>query len=1678
MGKPTARLQRVNRSWAVAADLEQFPFYLITLVSRFSSVLVRKFENETSNGSEGFHKRRLKDCFFAWLILLAIHLAPASAISQLPGLGTPEAIGAYLNGNLPSTTPSVGTGDWEVVNAFPNLTFIDPVYLCPEPGSDRLFVVGKPGLVYSFPNDSAATGDDITTVLDIRTQVRLGGDTGTLNMAFHPEYGQPASPNQNYFYLWYCYTPDQSVQSGFETPGYLRLSRFTVSPATGQVDPASELVLIQQFDRHNWHNGGGMFFGADGFLYLSIGDEGGANDQYDSTQRIDESLFAGVIRIDVDRDPSRSHPIRRQPQNPGTPPVGWPDSFTANYYIPDDNPAVDASGIYLEEFYAIGLRSPHSMSRDPETGWVFIGDVGQGNREEINLLENSANYQWPYREGTIPGAVSRPEEILGNDTSPIWDYDRNAGGCVIGGVVYRGTEHATALGGKYLFGDHNSRNLWAMSYTPGQAPVVELLAQMPPAVRAKGQLAGFGVDHSGEVYLCKPDGTNEPGGLIYKLARTGDPASEPPPLLSQTGAFTDLTNLTTSPGVIPYNVNTPLWSDGALKRRFLAIPNDGTYDTAAEQISFSENGNWSFPVGSVFIKHFEIPFDERLPNGPVRRLETRFLVHSADGDYYGITYKWRPDNLEADLVAAEGLEEPITLIDAAGQTQNLDWLYPSRGACMICHTQPAGRVLGARTRQLNRDILYPSTGRTSNQLLTLNHLGIFDTALDPEAFADYLTNTPIDDTTASLQKRALSYLDSNCMSCHQPEGTAFASFDARLSTPVSQRNLIGTPALNDLGIPGAEVVKPKALDESILYQRMNTLTGCCPMPPLAKNRLDDDALAVVAAWIQSLDPNSSLVRENPKISAIEFAYYEGAFTTLPNFDNLIPVLSGTTADIHLEPRLRDDQFAFRFRSRLLVETPGDYTFFTRSDDGSQLFVNGALVVDNNGLHGEEEKQGVVTNLPAGFHDLTVTYFEAFGGNALTASWQGPNQTKQTIPAGSLFIDVINLIEPSVTLSSPSSNVTGPFTVTVNFSKPVTGLSTSDFNVNNATLSNLTGSGAHYRLTLTPLTDGVVTLQLPGDRVVDGAANTNPPSNLIATTYDSTAADPPDTDPAPSVSLTSLIDAVTGGFEVRASFSENVTGLSASDFSITNGLVSNVLGSDNDYSLTVTPLALGAVTLTLPPGSVTDSGGNANFTSNVLAVTFTGPSFNQQPFGGTSATLPVRIEAEDFDTGGLGVAYFDQEITNLGLAATGLDYRPDGVDIGPSFDLDDSPSVGWFEDGEWVEYTLNASPGTWDIRLRVSSETASPGSLRLLLDEVPLGTVATPTTGGPYNWVTVTLPSISLSQTGPSILRVEAIGGGSRLNWIEFASEVQFPFTGVPAPLPGRIEAENFDIGGEGITYADTQSQNFGLLYKGLDYRAGGVDIEPSLDSDGTPSVGWIDPGEWLEYTVAAAPGTYEIQFRVASLLEDPGDFRLLLNGTVLDTIDVAGTGDWYNWETLTLPTLVTFPTEAVHILRLESLGSGTNLNWIEFVSLTPSPQQLFDQFLIDNGITGSGGDLNGDADGDGATNLQEYALGTPPNQVDHPDPVIIGMATESENERFTISFPALAGGTMNPDGSYTASGVTYRPLASKDLQIWDLEATPTANPAGLPEPPAGYVYRTYAVPGNEACAFVFVQIEM
>ena len=785
-----------------------------------------------------------------WLLLALLIYAFTVLSPQEYGLNDVELKGEFLDGRLPRLPGAL----WKLTRVFPNFS-VSPltVNLKEIPGTNQLLVLGRNGSVWTL--DSDETDGKPNLVLDISHQVMGVGDAGLLGVAFHPDFNDTSSSHRREVYLFYTY------KYGADEPLYDRLSKFKFSEDLDSIVLSSEEILIQQLNRNWFHNGGDMFFNKEGYLYVSLGDEGGGYDPYKNAQKIDASLFSGIIRIDVNLDSSRSHPIRRYPLPPQGKPEGYPDNINQHYMIPNDNPWVSEGGENLEEFFAIGLRSPHRMHYDTLTENIWVADVGQESREEISILTKGSNAQWVFQEGNKYYWYLRPDSVIGVETPPIFEYDRSLGGCVIGGFVYRGDKYPD-LKGKYIFGDYLSKNIWALD--PEQENKVTFLCET--------------IDSSPVSFMSTPDGyiyvlTHD--GSIFKL--TDVVPQEFPSLLSQTGAFTDLKNMVPASGIVPYGVNTPLWSDGASKKRWISVPK------ASGGIIYSQDSLWDFPVGTVFIKHFELP----VSRDSTTKLETRFFVIDENKQGYGITYKWNEQGTDAELIADGALinEEISVLKDEVASSQT--WTFPSRAQCMDCHNRNAGYVLGVKTAQLNRPFFYEQTGTEGNQIQTWNHLGLFSEDLgyvDPSKLTRLVS---ISDTSATLQSRVRSYLDANCSFCHQPGGVE-AAFDARSSTPLLLQHLVNGAVASRNSTLGNKIIKPHDLDSSELWLRDRSL-GDDKMPPIGRNKLDDDYLKVLGDWIMSLQSFSS--KEEDTVC------YGEAYT-FPDGETLADIEASTTHTSH------------------------------------------------------------------------------------------------------------------------------------------------------------------------------------------------------------------------------------------------------------------------------------------------------------------------------------------------------------------------------------------------------------------------------------------------------------------------------------------------------------------------------------------------------------------------------------------------------------------------------------------------------------------------------------------------------------------------------------------------------------------------------------------------------------
>jgi glucose/arabinose dehydrogenase len=364
-----------------------------------------------------------------------------------------------------------------VERAFPDLSFDRPVDLQHAgDGSSRLFVLEQhEGRVRVFPDDQNASGAGV--FLDIGDRINTGNEEGLLGIAFHPDY----EANGHFFVYYSTSNPRRSV-----------VSRWTVSADPDSADVNSELVILEIDQPYSNHNGGQLLFGPDGYLYIGLGDGGDGGDPQDYAQN-PRSLLGSILRIDVNAS-----------------------TEAERYRIPADNPFAGHAE-FRPEIFAYGLRNPWRMSFDPATGRLWAGDVGQGSREEIDLIENGKHYGWDLKEGTLdfePESGVPPESL----TPPIWEYGRDQGSAVTGGHVFHDPRNPE-LEGRYIFGDYVSRRIWALDYDGANPAQVESLLQ------ADFSIPAFGVSEAGAFYILGFD-----GGIHRFVATAGtnvEPGEQP-----------------------------------------------------------------------------------------------------------------------------------------------------------------------------------------------------------------------------------------------------------------------------------------------------------------------------------------------------------------------------------------------------------------------------------------------------------------------------------------------------------------------------------------------------------------------------------------------------------------------------------------------------------------------------------------------------------------------------------------------------------------------------------------------------------------------------------------------------------------------------------------------------------------------------------------------------------------------------------------------------------------------------------------------------------------------------------------------------------------------------------------------------------------------------------------------
>jgi uncharacterized repeat protein (TIGR03806 family) len=738
-----------------------------------------------------------------------------------------------------TTSRVVGSPDppppYRVKRVYPNLKMNFPIAVRRQPGSDRFLFITEAGpygatVLRRMKDDPNVT--DAETLLDL--------DGVAYDIAFHPDFA-----HNGYVYIGWN-GPSSAPGEAKRT----KVTRYTIDPKPPyRFDPKSARLIIEW--PSNGHNGGAVAFGLDGMLYVTSGDGTSDSDTNIVGQDLTR-LTAKVLRINVDHpDPGRE------------------------YSVPPDNPFVGVKDV-RPETWAYGLRNPWRITVDEKTGHVWVGQNGQDLWEQAYLVRKGENYGWSVTEGSHPFYPNRkagPTPIV----KPTVEHPHSEFRSLTGGLVYQG-ERFPELRGAYLYGDYSTGQLWGIRHDGEKALWHRQLAS------TRLQITGFGLDSHGEILIADHRGQDQ-GGFYTLEATPKDLApSTFPRRLSDSGLFRSVKGHVVEPGLIPYSVNAPLWSDGAYKERYIALPG------ADSHIDFTRSRGWGFPERTVLVKSFALELQEGNPASR-RWVETRFLTNQ-QGEWFGYTYVWNDEQTDAALADAKGLDRDFT-IRTAGGTRTQTWHYPSRSECMVCHSRAANFVLGPSELQMNK--VHDYGGVRDNQLRTLEHLGVLrvnwaeearaalrdelkeqgksdkdiDAYLEKQAAAgpqraagpsSLLAFAPEKyrhladpyDPKEDLAARARSYLHANCAQCHVEAGGGNAQMELEITTPLEKARILDVkPLHHTFDLRDARIIAPGSPERSVLLYRMNNREAG-HMPPLATSRVDRDAVAVLRAWIEQL----------------------------------------------------------------------------------------------------------------------------------------------------------------------------------------------------------------------------------------------------------------------------------------------------------------------------------------------------------------------------------------------------------------------------------------------------------------------------------------------------------------------------------------------------------------------------------------------------------------------------------------------------------------------------------------------------------------------------------------------------------------------------------------------------------------------------------------------------------
>ncbi len=808
--------------------------------------------------SVDFEGPELSTC--APLTKVNFHLFEDYATLHFVGPDKKKAAG--LTERIPLTTSKVsgfpdGPAPFQTQRVYPDLAIKWPLITAHIPGSDQLLVI-----TLDRANEMAKIhrmkDDPKVNTWDLW----LDSKDTIVQIEFHPKWAENG----------YVFLGGNGSQKDPGPKKKTRILRYTMETKPPyKIIPNSEKLIIEVLS--NGHNGGAPVFGHDGMLYITTGDGTSDSDTNIVGQDM-SSLLAKVLRIDVD------HPEKGEP-----------------YSVPKDNPFVNMKGA-RPEIWSLGYRNPWRMCLDQKTAHLWLGQNGQDLWEQAYLVKKGDNAGWSVTEGSHPFYPNRKQAPV-PIVKPTVEHHHSEARSLTGGLVYYGKKYPELVG-HYIYGDYSTGKIWAVKHDG------EKVVSHKEICDSRLTITGFGVDSHGEILIA--DFQKEKGGLFTLVPTPAEKrVTTFPKKLSESGLFKSVKGHVMEDALIPYSVNAVLWSDGAAKQRWLGLPGDG-------KIDYRKSRGWEFPDQTVIVKSFFIDSEEGNPQSR-RWIETRFLTRQGT-EWYGYSYAWNDEQSEGTLIEAKGADREYTIKTKAGD-KKLNWHYPSRAECMVCHSRAANYVLGFTELQMNHMHTYfPSPpggegpgvrgeGVQENQLAVFERLNLFNKInwsaetrdkLRQELRAKGRTTKEIDEEFArrtatrdqrapivssllpftpesapklvdpydrkqDLTARVRSYLHSNCSQCHVEAGGGNAAMELEFTKTIAEMKIVDVKPQHDtFGIKDAKIIAPGHPERSVMLHRLSQRDKG-HMPPLATRVVDQAAVEMLREWIRVMPKDAGTTKD-------------------------------------------------------------------------------------------------------------------------------------------------------------------------------------------------------------------------------------------------------------------------------------------------------------------------------------------------------------------------------------------------------------------------------------------------------------------------------------------------------------------------------------------------------------------------------------------------------------------------------------------------------------------------------------------------------------------------------------------------------------------------------------------------------------------------------------------------